>query len=518
VSEDFSVQVAIIGSGPAAVAAAGPILAAGLEVLMLEAGEWSSPDFPNESWTDFRTGSTQQWPVLGSKSGWPAAKKTKSPKFSVPWIRGLVDGAPDALAFRADGFEGTPLAAVGGLSTAWGAGLGLFDANDIRHWPIDWSELLESYGAIADQIGASGHWLETHLPAPATLKPHPGLHPTAAKLLSRAEPRSDFSVVPALSAVLAENRGERRACDRGGSCLYGCPRESIWSAAYEVRAFERNPRFRLLTGVRVDKLEKREPGWTLVCRTGVRIRARHVICAAGAIGSPRLTLPLIAGAPRETRLLSSPAAAFALLLPSRLGAAWERRFFGLAQLQIKQSISSEEYVLGNLFCGEGVPLRFLASMVPFAPRLARRVFRDLVPACLFGNVFFDGRHSQHTLSISAEGEVRVAGGHAPTIARVHAAAARSLRASFGRLGAVLLPMKPVLAEPGSDLHYAGSLPMSDAPVPGRTDRWGVPFGAADLVVVDGSVLCSLPPKGHTFTIMANAHRLGRHWAGHWASA
>lgn len=163
-------------------------------------------------------------------------------------------------------------------------------------------------------------------------------------------------------------------------------------------------------------------------------------------------------------------------------------------------------------------MRFLASMAPVSPKLALRIFRDLVPATLFGNVFFDGRHSDHTLTVLPSGRVEVSGGHASTVAGALNVAAKNLRKNFGRLGAILLPMKPVLAAPGSDLHYAGSIPMSSVAAPGKTDRWGAPFGAPDLIVVDGSVLTSLPPKGHTFTIMANAHRMASYWAGRWALA
>ena len=157
-------------------------------------------------------------------------------------------------------------------------------------------------------------------------------------------------------------------------------------------------------------------------------------------------------------------------------------------------------------------------MAPVKPRLAMRIFRDLVPACLFGNIFFDGRHSDHTLSLTGDGGVAVKGGHGASLPKAIDAAASRLRASFFGLGAIMLPLKPVLAAPGADLHFAGSLPMSDIAEPGKSDRWGAPYGVTNLVVVDGSVLPSLPAKGHTFTIMANARRIAQHWADRWTSA
>lgn len=511
-------QVAVIGSGPAGVAAARPLIEAGLNVTMIEAGEWSEPDLIARPWIDFRTQEKDQWARLAGAPAEAANATRRSAKFSVPWVADIANGAEKRLRFAADNFEGMPFAAVGGLSTAWGSGLAMFDARDLAGWPVSPEELSESYAAVADLIGASGPWPKGHGAPPASLAPHPGLHPTAQRLLARAKPRQGFEIDEGLHAVLGAGRDGRGGCDLSGACLFGCSRRSIWSAAYEVRALQAGPRFTLRSNLRIDAMTREGEGWRLTGHDGSVVRARRVICAGGAIGSPRLVLPLSGRNGAPVRLLSSPVGAFALFVPGRLGAAWEKRFFGLAQVQVRQEIDDAgDYVYGGVFCGEGIPLRFLVSMAPVKPRLAMRIFRDLVPACLFGNIFFDGRHSDHTLSLTADGGVSVKGGHAASLDTAVGAAASRLRRSFGKLGAIMLPGKPVLAAPGADLHFAGSLPMSRTPEPGRTDRWGAPYGVADLVVVDGSVLPSLPAKGHTFTIMANARRIARHWAREWTT-
>lgn len=512
-------EVAIIGSGPAGVAAAHPLLEAGLSVMMVEAGEWSEPKTIERPWTEFRTQERDQWSLLAGAPAEAGGASRRSAKFSVPWVADIANGAEKRLGFAADNFEGMPFAAVGGLSTAWGSGLALFDEADLAGWPVGLDELTPHYIAIAERIGASGPWPEGHGPPPTGLSPHPGLHPTAQRLLARARPRPGFAMSAGLHAVLGAEHGGRRACDLNGSCLFGCARKSIWSASYEVRALQMSPRFLLRSNLRVDCLRKEQDSWALSCSDGSTIHARHVICAGGAIGSPRLILPLVRSNGPPVRLLSSPVGAFALFLPERLGAAWERRFFGLAQVQVRQQIDAAgDYVYGGVFCGEGVPLRYLVSMAPVSPRLALRIFRDLVPACLFGNIFFDGRHSDHMLSLVPGGGVSVRGGHGASLPQAINAAARRLRSSFGEAGAIMMPMKPVLAAPGADLHFAGSLPMSDVAEPGKTDRWGAAYGVSEIVVVDGSVLPSLPPKGHTFTIMANARRIASHWARQWAAA
>lgn len=439
----------------------------------------------------------------------------KSPKFSVPWIANSVRLAADRLRINTDGFEGLPFAAVGGLSTAWGAGVSLFDSEDMSGWPISPEDLSSDYSAVAEKIGVTGEWPHD-CAAPADLRPHPGLHPTARLLLDRTKPRSDFGLGIGLRAVLGRDRPGRSACSLDGSCLFGCSRNSIWSAAFEVQSLKALAHFELLSELRVERIEQNSPYWQVHCENGVRIRARYVVLAAGAVGSARLALPLLHMQRAPVRLLSSPMGAFLLFVPSRLGAPWETRGFGLAQLYFRQNLPADsDYAFGALFAAEGIPLRFLLARLPARSMLGLKVLRELVPACLLGNIFFNGRHSRHVLSVEADGRVTVSGGHGSSLGYAVGAVVNRLRLNLFRLGGVLLPYRPEIGPPGADMHLAGTLPMRESPERGTTDRWGALSGLPGLAVLDASVLPTLPPKGHTLTVMANARRISRHWAEHW---
>ena len=63
--------------------------------------------------------------------------------------------------------------------------------------------------------------------------------------------------------------------------------------------------------------------------------------------------------------------------------------------------------------------------------------------------------------------------------------------------------------PGSSIHYAGTLPMRSNPQNKyETDPNGLLHGTKGIYVVDGGNFPALPSKNHTFTIMANAMRIG----------
>ncbi len=62
---------------------------------------------------------------------------------------------------------------------------------------------------------------------------------------------------------------------------------------------------------------------------------------------------------------------------------------------------------------------------------------------------------------------------------------------------------------GAGLHYAGTLPMRDRPERYETDASGLLWGTRRVYVADGACFPRLPAKNLTFTIMANALRIGR---------
>jgi hypothetical protein len=73
-----------------------------------------------------------------------------------------------------------------------------------------------------------------------------------------------------------------------------------------------------------------------------------------------------------------------------------------------------------------------------------------------------------------------------------------------------VPLLPMLSleMPGKSFHYGSSLPMSETPGEWESDTLGRPKGFKKVHVVDSSVLPSLPAPTVTFTVMANAYRIG----------
>ncbi|MGQ0704407.1 MAG: GMC oxidoreductase [Gemmatimonadales bacterium] len=69
------------------------------------------------------------------------------------------------------------------------------------------------------------------------------------------------------------------------------------------------------------------------------------------------------------------------------------------------------------------------------------------------------------------------------------------------------PLRCIDPGAGSSVHYAGTLPFSDRPLPLAVSPSGQLWGSRAVYVVDAAPFRYLPAKGPTLTIMANAHRV-----------
>jgi hypothetical protein len=105
-----------------------------------------------------------------------------------------------------------------------------------------------------------------------------------------------------------------------------------------------------------------------------------------------------------------------------------------------------------------------------------------------------------TLQLSSVANARTK----PALKRI----ARKLRRNAKHLRAI--PLEPMLrpGKPGRGFHSGGTFPMHASPVRFQSDRYGRPVGFSRVHAVDSTVFPSIPATTITFTVMANAHRIG----------
>lgn len=528
-------DVIVIGGGPAGVSACWPMLAAGLRVLMIDGGAAATepaPAPPAETLADLRDDQRSASHWLLNSNAYQTGIAATSPKLRAPRLQRWISDYAAAYGFQTDNFVLNGFLAPGGLSAAWGAGACCFTEPELKDFPFPRSELMASYQAVASRIGISGvadddlgDWLGTDV----SLQPPLPLNDGAQALHDRyhrnraAMHRRGFRLGRIRQAVLSHDLDGRKACTLSNLCVWGCSRGAIYTAQQDIGVLLKHPRFTLWSGAFVSTVRRATDvsGFVLSVRdrTGGshrQVSAPRVVLAAGTIGSTILGFGCLGIEKAETQVLSCPVIAFGLLQPSRLGTVTARHGFGMGQLMFALNIPrmpADEALFGAIYGSDGLLPSELIGRMPLSRPAAVAIGRWFWPAMLLGSCFFPGTFSNNRLTFNATGtgapKVTVTGGFSPDFpAAVAQSRSRLARAALG-MGAVLIPGSVSLAQPGTDMHYSGTMPMRRQPQPLETDLLGRPGGCPGLHVVDGSVLPHLPGKSHTLTIMANADRIGR---------
>lgn len=526
----LSGPIAVIGSGPAGVSAARPLIEAGLPVTMLDAGVAQEPAVPQTrpSLAQMRASHPDAWRYLvGEDLRGMRLMPELSPKLRMAAGPENFTAFTTANAIRPDGFSAVGCLAPGGLSNIWGAVCFAYDAADMAGWTIGPADLAASYRKISARIGISGPQtdeLDREAP-PLVLQPPLPLSPLEAGIAAayaRHRGSSGFRVGRTRMAVLsAEHRG-RIGCALDNACMLGCAQGSIYASSQEIPELMRAANAAIERGFVVERLLQKHSGWTIRGRdrtsgTAREFQAAKIILAAGALASARLGLEAAGAASETVRLENSPGVACAVLFPRAVGSTLPTRAFGLTQLSFGLPLGSNnpaDEIIGSLYpAGAMSTSEFLARM-PLTRPGGIGLFREMIPALMVGLAFFPGRYSNTHVHLRARpdgtSELLIEGGHAAEFTELVRVTFRRLRRHFLTLGGIVLPGSLQIMQPGADVHYAGPLAMGQ-----RSNHLGEINGAPGVHVVDGAALPTMAARNPTLTIMANADRIATALATAW---
>ena len=491
-------DVIVVGSGPAGVSAAWPLVLAGLRVLMLDGSKTQTARAPSRENWKLRFGADFRGLELDSDV---------SPKLATPLAHETRENYESRLSLETRSFHAVGSLGRGGLSKIWGALAEPFAADELARFPFSAETLAPHYAAVQRRIGVSGG---------ADSDAAPLTSPVARKLLEahrRRASSSGFEMHPACNAVLAQPLEDRDGCNRCGDCLYGCPRGAIYDSALELPALGRFVNFTYASDHFVRSLGKEggQPG-VEVETNGMRstIVARAVVLAAGAISTTALALRRVGHVGRPVRLLSNPTAATAYLSPMFVGAAKPQDAFSLGQLFFRLDTKAGR-AAGVVYGADALPADLFAARLPFSRPYALQVARALAPALLVATCYAPGALSSNEIVVhDNDGEPRIAIKGQQTAAGRAALdeALGALRKRFLPLGALPVPGSTSFLPPGADVHYGGTLPMGGEG-PNATSISGELAGAPGVYIADGACLPDLAATHPTLTIMANADRIAK---------
>ncbi len=508
----------IVGSGPAGVSAAWPLVQAGRDVLMIDAGETMLPPPPID-------GGRRREARLGADFETLRAPADWTPMLTTPRALAVLHGAARSNPPRLDGYTVAQSRVSGGLSNLWGANCSAFDAEDMAGWPLSPDDLLPAYRGVAERIGISGarddldrfhgEGLALHAPTPLT--------PTIERLYARyrqGPAPAGLTMGRGRIAVLTKDHDDRQGCNGCGLCVLGCARRSIYSSADELAALRRFTNFRLWPATRMRRLVATGASGPVIGFEGPngagQVRCDRLLLAAGTIESTALMAEYAGLLGRRLPIQGNPRTVMAFVLPAAIGSAFPDPSFGLAQLSLRIGVPGQaQYASGAVYGADTQALDLFAQRMPLTRPGAMRLSAALAPALLLVNFFLPGAFSRNTMRLEQgpEGPQTCLDGTVPseTRAAMHGTAL-AIRRAMRAMGAYYVPGSTLLSPAGADVHPAGTMPMGGGG-PLAVTRDCELTAAPGVHVIDGSWLPSLPAKHLTFTIMANALRVGGLLAG-----
>jgi choline dehydrogenase-like flavoprotein len=213
-------------------------------------------------------------------------------------------------------------------------------------------------------------------------------------------------------------------------------------------------------------------------------------------------------------LLTNPVAAMAFVVPAFFGQPLADSSFSLGQLSYRLILDEmADYVTGVIYVVDGLPLSYLAQQMPFSRPAALRIANAMATSMIVATLYLPSRFSSNTLLFRLtdrkNGELHIEGKTPLETFQLLRLGAKRLARDMRRIGAFFIPGSLSIPLPGSDGHPAGTLPMKkDGDHLSCTPDCEI-RAWPNVFVVDGSCLPDLPAKHLTFTIMANADRVGR---------
>jgi choline dehydrogenase-like flavoprotein len=527
-------RVVVVGSGASGVHFALTLLRKGLSVTMLDVGRQGEA-LPEPQATLSQLKRRLDDPAryfLGSRFEGALLPGDGGEYYGIPPGKSYVFDALDGFRHGSSGFAPLFSFARGGLAQAWTGGCYPFNAEELDSFPFAATDLAPCYDEVARRIGISGERddlarfmpLHDHLLPPLRLDPHSSrLLQAYARVRERLN-QDGVHLGRTRVATLSQALDGREPCEYLGRCLWGCPRGALYTPAHTLRTCQTYSTFEYVENVEVESFtigpDHRVRAAVLRPLGGgssYELPVDRLALAAGALLSARIFLTAIwrhAGQRvrlhglMDNRQILVPFVNLSMIGQPFADASYQYHLLGLGI----EAASPRDYVHAQITTLKTALLHPIIQRLPFDLGTSTFMTRAVHAALGLLNVNFrDTRRDGNYVELADEdGRQRLHLHYQPDPGesdRIHDAM-RKVKRTLRRLGCIVPPGMAHQRPMGASVHYAGLLPMTREARPFTTTPDGQSRDFENLYLVDGITFPFLPAKNITFTLMANAVRMG----------
>jgi choline dehydrogenase-like flavoprotein len=516
-------MIYVVGSGPAGVSCAIGLLHAGAKVTVLDAGEELEVDrralLKNLIETSTSGWTPERLAFLKPADGVGLGKIPKKLAYGSDFPYRDTGNDIPLLANRVDCL---PSLAKGGLSNVWGAAVLPYRDADIPDWPISAEALARHYRAVLRFMALSARCDDLADIFPLYTD-HPCELPPSRQAVAFLEDLTTHRRALASSGLffgysrLAVSTG----CVSCGQCLYGCPYELIYNSAKTLDELRERSLLTYIPGVIVDRVEETNRSVKIIghrhlTRDPFSVDAERVYLACGVLSTTRILLDSMEADNRELTIKDSHYFLLPLVRFREVSHVAQEHLHTLSQifLEIIDPQISERTIHLQVYTYNDMYEAALRQSLGKAYGLIADQARKFLGRLLLVQGYLDSTRSPAaTVALikdpkTGKRQLLLKAVENPKTQVTVRAVIRKLRKNSRRLRAFPLSIMRRSGNPGRGFHSGGTFPMREQPGEFETDQFGRPSGFRKIHAVDSSIFPSIPATTITFTVMANAHRIG----------
>ncbi len=518
-------MIYIVGSGPAGIACAKALLARKQKVTLLDMGLQLEQD-KTDIIKSLQKKKYEDWSEeeIDSITGQMEAKTTGVPK---KLIYGSDFPYRDTHSFSQKKLEQvniTTSLAKGGLSNVWGATLLPYRKSELdSSWHSFYDSLEKHYKLILEWLPLSGgnendslsELFKTYQKSPGALR----LSSQAEKLLGTLKKNEDalreHHVYFGQARLALNTNKENSECQYCNLCLYGCPYELIFNSSFVLDDLIKDENFTYIKNVLVKKVFESEDNveiHTLVNGEDHIFTGQRVFIGAGAIHTTKILVDSLNLQKKSFSVIESQHFLLPFFQINGSKNILNERSHTLSQvfMELNSGRVFKENVHLQIYTYNDLYLRALKNTLGklfflFSPFI-RFLFRHLVIA----QGYIHSNESQEMTGIVEDDSLSIKAKKS----QKQVVTKKLKKLTFQLLKhwkyTKLIPIMPMLklSLPGEGRHIGGTFPTNEQGTAFSSDIWGRPNGSKRIHAIDSSVFPNIPSSTITYTIMANAHRIG----------
>lgn len=391
----------------------------------------------------------------------------------------------------------------GGNGAIWGSAISEFTEKEFGLPKINYNELLHAYKKVSDSFSFLNKH-ENYLNNQNPLK----IVSNLKKLILKKSKKKQFIInFPRLAINLSNNK--RHLYNYKTESIMNDDNLGIFNTKLEIQNFKNDNNVTFKDNHILEKFTFKDNIFEIeildvLQNKRIIVKSKKITLAAGAIGTPILISRFLKQK-ISTRIQHNPAYFFAFLDFNLNFMNSQEEFVRLANAEYHINDKNFKQLFGQIYPSEILSNKILIekfNFLKFVPSFLLQLIKKQV--CL-STIYLEGRYSSTFMKINGK-NVKIFSQNNKNANDKTKLLKKIVQKYFN----FILPIGSTIIENGTDAHYGCTMPYSKKTKPLTSNEYGKIYGInKNLTVIDGSILKHLPAKPLTFTIMANAYRIGK---------